>query len=530
MSKRAKHLLIISLCGFAALVALLFVTAQSLARKIQPELRNRVVAYLEQRFDSRVVLGDLQIEIPKVSPLGLLIRGGRGTIAHVEGRHLVMHYHGRQDVPPLFSVDLFAFDLDLGMLRQSQPHVPHVTLEGMTIALPPKSQNADEANNRLSIPKSSASNAVIDALDISRARLLILPNRPDAQPLDFALESVQLTSAGVNQRLEYQASMTNPRPPGKIRSRGTFGPWNSESPGDTPLEGDYDFSNANLGVFPAIAGRLHSVGHFVGSLSAVRARGEATVPDFRLKSSGNPVPLKAEYDVLVDGMNGNTILQPVHARLANTEFETSGGIIKHEGARRRAIDLKVTMNNGHIEDLLLLAVKGKPFMSGFIHMNAQISVPPLSGTVKEDLFLAGTFDIAHGEFLRDQIQDKIDELSRRGQGRPTDHTVDNVFSRMTGTFRLKNQVMTFTRLSFEVPGAAVGLHGDYQMAQDVLDFHGNLKLQAKVSQTLSGWKHWLAKPIDRFFEKNGAGTFLKIQVVGNTSKPEFGLDHGDHSH
>jgi hypothetical protein len=40
-----------------------------------------------------------------------------------------------------------------------------------------------------------------------------------------------------------------------------------------------------------------------------------------------------------------------------------------------------------------------------------------------------------------------------------------------------------------------------------------------------GWKRWLAKPIDHFFEKNGAGTFLKIQVVGKTSKPEFGLDH-----
>jgi len=516
----------ISSLGACALIVLLFVTARVFARKIQPELHDRVVSYLEERFDSRVMLGDLHIEIPKVSPIGLLLRGGRGTIAHVEGHNLLMRYHGSQDAPPLFSVDLFAFDLDLGMLRQPRPHVPHVTLEGMTIALPPKSQNAEKTKSQPSKAKSAASNVVIDAVDISRARLLILPNRTDAQPLDFALESIQLTSAGVGRRLEYQASMTNPRPPGQIRSRGTFGPWNAESPGDTPLEGDYDFSNADLGVFPAIAGRLHSVGHFVGNLSAVRARGEATVPDFRLKSSGNRVPLKAEYDVIVDGMNGNTILQPVHARLQNTEFETSGGIIKHEGARRRAIDLKVTMNSGHIEDLLLLAVRGKPFMSGMIRMDAQISVPPLAGTVKEDLFLAGTFNIARGEFLKDAIQDKIDELSRRGQGRPSDQSVDNVFSSMTGNFRLKDQVLKFTRLSFEVPGAAVGLHGDYQMAQDTLDFHGNLKLQAKVSQTVAGWKHWLAKPLDRFFEKNGAGTFLRIQVVGNTSKPEFGLDHG----
>ena len=183
------------------------------------------------------------------------------------------------------------------------------------------------------------------------------------------------------------------------------------------------------------------------------------------------------------------------------------------------------MAEGHIEDLLLLAAKGKPFMAGLIQMNAKISIPPLSGTVKEKLFLDGSFNIARGEFLRDGVQEKVDELSRRGQGRPSDPSVDNVFSQMSGTFRLENEVMTFRRLSFEVPGAAVGLHGDYHMAQDTLDFHGDLKLKATVSETLAGWKHWLAKPLDRFFEKNGAGTFIRIQVVGSTSKPEFGRDH-----
>jgi hypothetical protein len=248
------------------------------------------------------------------------------------------------------------------------------------------------------------------------------------------------------------------------------------------------------------------------------------VPDFRLKTSGNPVPLETRYDVIVDGTNGNTLLQPVHARLRNTEFVTSGGVIKHELGGRRVIELDVAMKNGNIQDLLLLAVKGKPFMSGLIRMHAKISLPPLGGSVKEKLFLAGTFDIEKGEFLRDPVQDKIDELSRRGQGRPGDSKVDNVFSRMTGTFRLRDQVMTFTRLGFEVPGAQVGIHGDYKMAEDVLDFHGDLKLQAKVSQTLDGWKHWVAKPLDHFFAKNGAGTFLRIQVVGSAKNPQFGRD------
>ncbi len=98
------------------------------------------------------------------------------------------------------------------------------------------------------------------------------------------------------------------------------------------------------------------------------------------------MPLVTQYDVLVDGLNGNTVLQPVHAKLKNTVFQTSGGIIQHKAAGRRGIDLDVYMDNGHIEDLLLLAAKGKPFMSGLIKMSAKISIPPLSGPVKEKLF------------------------------------------------------------------------------------------------------------------------------------------------
>jgi hypothetical protein len=182
------------------------------------------------------------------------------------------------------------------------------------------------------------------------------------------------------------------------------------------------------------------------------------------------------------------------------------------------------MPNGHIEDLLLLAVKGTPLMSGLIRMQSKISIPSLGRSVNEKLFLAGTFDIAHGEFLRSAVQDKVDELSRRGQGKPGDQNVDDVFSRMSGTFRLADQVITFSHLSFAVPGAEVGMHGDYHMVEDTLDFHGDLRLEAKISQTIAGWKHWLAKPLDPFFAKNGAGTFLRFQVVGTTKKPEFGLD------
>ena len=138
--------------------------------------------------------------------------------------------------------------------------------------------------------------------------------------------------------------------------------------------------------------------------------------------------------------------------------------------------------------------------------------------------LDGTFDLHDAKFLKSTIQDQIDQLSRRGQGQPKNQEIDEVISKMQGSFHLENQVMTFRSLAFEVPGAAVSVAGNYDLGNDTLDFHGALKLDAKISQTVTGWKRWLLKPADPFFAKNGAGTFLKIKIEGDAHHPKFGLD------
>jgi hypothetical protein len=43
---------------------------------------------------------------------------------------------------------------------------------------------------------------------------------------------------------------------------------------------------------------------------------------------------------------------------------------------------------------------------------------------------------------------------------------------------------------------------------------------------LGGWKGFLAKPIDRFFKKDGAGTEVPIHVDGTRDAPHFGVDIG----
>jgi len=283
---------------------------------------------------------------------------------------------------------------------------------------------------------------------------------------------------------------------------------------------------ADLGVFKGIAGILNSTGEFKGTLDSIEAKGDATVADFRLKHSGNPVPLKTKFEVLVDGTNGNTVLKPVVGTLGRTTFTTSGAVIKHEDDDHRTISLDVDMPRGRLRDLLTLAMKGAPFMEGQIALKTKIDIPPLSGKVKEKLLLDGQFEITQGKFLKSKIQDQIDTLSRRAQGQPKNMEIDEVVLNMAGAFKMEDQTMTFKALSFAVPGSGVDLTGNYDLDNDVIDFHGILRLDAKLSQTLTGWKHWLAKPLDPFFSKDGAGTLIHIQVVGSSKEPKFGRDKG----
>ncbi len=100
-------------------------------------------------------------------------------------------------------------------------------------------------------------------------------------------------------------------------------------------------------------------------------------------------------------------------------------------------------------------------------------------------------------------------------------------SHMSGKFRMQDEEIAFETLSCSVPGAQVGIAGKYALAEDALDFRGTLRLQANGSQTMTGWKRVVLKPLDPIFAKDGACTVLKIKIVGPASAPKFGLDRGE---
>ena len=336
----------------------------------------------------------------------------------------------------------------------------------------------------------------------------------------------------------FEAELTNPRPVGTIHTKGSFGPWHVDDPGESPVTGDYLFQNADLSGFKGIAGILSSTGHYQGTLREMVVDGETDTPDFRLTRFGTALPLHTSFHAIVDGTNGDTRLEPVEAVLGQSHFWTRGQIVRvapvMDGqALRRAgghdIALTLNVDRGRIEDFLRLAShSGTPLLTGALTMKARLEIPPGPVAVDERLKLDGTFVLDSVQFASPKIQDRIGELSARGLGQPKAAKAGgaDVRSTMQGNFQMAEGMVKLPALEYTVPGAVIDLKGSYAMDGGKLDFAGTAKMQATVSAMVGGWKGLLLKPVDRYFQKDGAGTSVPIHINGTRENPQFGVDFG----
>ena len=97
-------------------------------------------------------------------------------------------------------------------------------------------------------------------------------------------------------------------------------------------------------------------------------------------------------------------------------------------------------------------------------------------------------------------------------------------SDLDGRFVLRDGTLTLSSVRFEVPGASVNLQGRYGLVSGALDFTGTLQMNARVSETQTGWKALLLRAVDPIFAKKGAGAVIPIRITGTREKPEFGMD------
>jgi len=513
----SQHPLLRKLLWVLAGLAVLFtIAAIIVARRIQPIVRAKAEAMLENRFQSDVDLPSLEISL------------ANGIYVH--GKGLVLRHHGRTDVPPLIEIHDFSAQMSWVGLFGKPFHIRKVHLEGLMIHIPPKEKRGqgEKAPDQTSAekPKKKTKDipVLVDELVSDNAELVLVPGDPRKDPHVFEIHRLVMHSVGLGHSAAFEAELTNATPPGEIHTKGHFGPWQIDDPGQTPLSADYTFKDADLSVFHGIAGMLSSEGKFGGVLENIAVEGWTNVPDFTVSIAGHPVLLKTDFQATVDGTNGNTLLHPVIAQFGKSTLICNGGVVKAKTGKGREVVLDVVTEHARIEDLLRFAVKSEtPLMTGNVQLKTKFDLPPGPKDITERLELDGQFGIGGGQFASAEIRSKLESLSRRGQGKPEDEDAGSAVSNLKGSFVLHDGEIRFRRLTFGVTGATVELAGTYGLKSEQLDFHGKLHLDAKLSQITTGVKSFLLKPFDPFFRKNGE-TVVPIKVTGTRDKPSFGLD------
>jgi AsmA-like C-terminal region len=500
--------------GILLVLAAISATVLTLGRR--QFVKDAVINVLQQHFHSDVQINNLTVWIfPRV-------------YAVADG--ITLRQWGRTDLPPIFIAEKLTISADLHALIEKPIRVSRVQISGLQLHLPPRDENAgaSEENYEATHKPKKQLPIAIDEIDTDETTLVMIPKDPKKIPLEFDIHHLVMTDMGPDRPAEFHATLRNPKPVGDIDTKGHFGPWNPDQPSATHIDGDFSFSNADLGTLKGIKGILSSKGTYEGPLDSLNVQGDTDTPDFALQFSSKPVDLKTHYVAVVDGTNGNTYLKSVTARFLHSTIQTNGEVVKVRGAKHRHVSLNATAHNARMEDILHLVVKGdQEVMTGSTDLKATIDIPPDDVTLFDKIIIKGKFGIEGVHFANSGVQQKVDSLSRHGQGEPKNLDITDMVSNLEGQFGLEKKIATFSNLAFDVQGAKVQLTGTYNLENEALDFRGHLLLQAQLSQLTTGVKSAFLKPFDSFFKKNGAGTSLPIRITGTRASPSFGLDFHD---
>jgi len=476
-------------------------------------LRDKIERIAADRFHVDVTLASLHI-----STFPLL---------RVQFTGLVLKDPNRPELPPLIKIDKCSVEASLFSLLEHQSRLHWLHMEGITINIPPHA-NSQQASP--SSPKNPfRTNFAIDEITSDDMTLNILRSGGDRH-MSFLLHKLRIDSFQPDHPAAFHANLINPKPVGEIQTNGQFGPWNPNDPSQSPVSGSYTFSNADLGTIKGISGTLSSTGSFNGVLDYIQVQGKTETPNFEVSISQHTVPLDTEFSAVVDGINGNTILNTIDVQLVDSKLIVKGDVAKGPQQPGRAVALNVVADSARIQDLLRVAVKSnKPLLTGLVSLKTRFVIPSRRSKdtdITNRIDLTGKFGIVSARFTEGMVQEKINALSRRGQGHPNETDDGTAVSALGGAFTLRNGMIQFSKLTFDVAGAAVLLNGSYNLNTEVLNFRGTLTLQAKLSQTTTGMKSLFLKLIDPLFKKKNAGAVLPIKITGTREKPSFGLDMG----
>jgi len=425
--------------------------------------------------------------------------------------------------PPIVTIQNFKIQSHYLDLLFRPGYLARITTRRFLVQVPPIGTEVQQTGWRKMPSSIRVGEIVLDGSVVEIARA------DSKAALRFDIHKLRLTSVSEKTALNYDVAFHNALPPGEISAHGRLGPYNLGNAGETAIAGEYDFQNADLGVFEGISGALSSQDKFQGKLKRIETRGTVDVPNFEVTRSKHSIHLMSKFHAFVDGTNGDVTLERVSAAFLKTRIEAKGEILGTSGTHGKTATVDLAAADGKIQDVLRLFVREpKPPLNGVTEFRAHVVLPPGNERFLQKVRLSGDFGIAEGQFTKPSTQETVGDFSERASGeKPEDQDPadkEGVISSLSGHVELRNAIATFTNFSFVVPGATAQMHGTYGVESRKVDLHGTLKSTAELSKMTSGVKSVLLKPFDALFKKKRAGAVVPVHLVGTYDDPQPGLD------
>ena len=423
--------------------------------------------------------------------------------------------------PPLMTMQRLRIVANFwGLFRK---RISLMQADGMHVSVLPLGSGESWPKNK------STSSVVVSKFVTQGATVEFLHRESGKPPLTFAIHQFTIDNLGSNTVMRFKILVANPEPPGEISASGTLGPWHQDSPADTPVSGTYALQHADLSAFHGIGGILSSDGKVSGTLRNLRVQGATAAPDFMVTRSGHPFRLETNFDALVNGANGDVVLQHVLAHAWHTNLTADGRIAEVPEHKGKATSLEMFVRQGRIEDVLYIFVQApRSPLTGVVSFAANTRIRPVAGPFLRKVEIEGDFGVNSGRFTNPKTQENVGKLSEHGRGEkdddPNKPDPERVLSDLKGHVVLKDGTATFSDLSFGVPGALAHMHGTYNLMTERIDLHGTLQLQTKLSQATSGIKSFLIKALSPFLKNNKRQIPLPVSITGTYDHPVYKVE------
>ncbi len=314
-------------------------------------------------------------------------------------------------VPPLGHIDsmmLVGTWTDLIMLRH---RVELIDITGFHAIVPA----VGSQENRLSFPEGSAKefagpDTMIERLVMHESLLEI--RRKAHPPLLFPIRQLEIRNFHHGDAMTWAVDMQNAIPRGRIQAHGSMGPIKGSAFVDTPLSGNFTFTNVNLHDVGDISGTVDSRGIFKGTIQSMDVETNATTRNFAV-TTGKPTLVDGAMQATLDGSNGNMVVRSIDLKIRETGIHAVGTIRGDPDGTN--LDIKV--DSGRAEDLMRPFIHDDVPITGTVSLQCHAYLGPPGDGFTERLRVKGQFVVPTEKITNAKAEKSLSAFSERAQGK-----------------------------------------------------------------------------------------------------------------